>query len=143
MPATISGETYVVMNPAALAELLRGPSGPVVKYVFRQGEKVKIEAITIAPKRTGNLAAHIVKRIVNIGGEPVCVVGIDGKVVPYAYWVHEGSAPHWIFPREADRLVFFSQKAGRVIFMPPGEPVFHPGTKPNRFLVRALHALDR
>lgn len=139
---TLTGDVYVVINAAELAAFIRDGHGPVIRYLIVQGEKVKIAAITQAPKETGNLANHIVKRVVVIDGLPEVIVGVDGSTVPYAYWVHEGAPPHVIYPRRAERLVFFSQKAGKVIYMPVGAPVHHPGNRPNRFLVRALNVLN-
>lgn len=135
---TLQGEVVVVMNPVAVKELLSSTEGPVMRYLFTLGERVKIAAIAMAPKKTGNLAAHIVKRFVLLGDQSVVLVGIDGTQVPYAYWVHEGAPPHLIYPSRAPRLVFFSQKLGKTIYMPIGAPVHHPGNKPNRFLLRAL-----
>lgn len=127
---------FVVMNPVAVHELTHGHGGPVVRDLLIRGERVKLEAIRIAPKKTGNMAQHIVKRLVEIGGEPAVIVG--PQHVAYAVWVHEGAGPHVIRPRNAPQLVFFSQKLGKTVFMGPGREVNHPGNKPNRFLIRAL-----
>lgn len=145
---TFAGESFFVANPAAVAELMRSPAGPVVRHMIVRGEKVKVEAIRIAPVGSsysaigpmpvGNLRNHIVKRVAQDGSGVVILVGVEN--VPYAIWVHEGANPHPIYPRNAARLVFFSARAGRVIFMPPGMPVMHPGNAPNRFLIRALRA---
>lgn len=149
----IGGGSFYVINPVALAELLRGPTGPVVRDMILRGERVKQEAIRIAPIGTssgpdklglegrhapGNLQRHIVKRVAEDGKGIMVIVGVEN--VPYAIWVHEGSPPHDIYPVRATRLVFFSERAGKVIYMPPGKPVHHPGNKPNRFLIRALRA---
>lgn len=137
---SLTGETHVVFRPAALAELLRGPTGPVMRDMIIRGERVKQAAIAEAPVRTGNLRAHIVKRVTEHEGEPAVLVGVEN--VPYAIWVHEGSQPHDIVPRNAPALVFFWEKIGQVVSFPPwgGGVVHHPGNAPNRFLVRALEA---
>lgn len=52
---------------------------------------------------------------------------------PYALYVHEGTRPHVI---EGNPLLgFFWPKVGQFVVFPR---VNHPGTKPNRFLTRAL-----
>lgn len=52
---------------------------------------------------------------------------------PYAVFVHEGTRPHKIVGHPL--LAFFWPKVGRFVAF---HSVNHPGTKPNRFLVRAL-----
>ena len=136
---TLSGQTFVQLFPAEIAEVLNGPTGPVMRHLIVLGEKVKKEAIRLAPKRTSNMANHIVKRIVRDGGKSAVLVGVEN--VPYAIWVHEGSRPHDIYPRAGGVLVFTLNKgpdAGKTIFT---RHVSHPGTKPNRFLVRALKVI--
>lgn len=137
--------TVVVMDPKQLAAVLRSNRGPVTRHLIREGERVKQEARRIAPisknprsgdEQGGNLRDHIVKRVANIGGDPAVLVVCE---VPYALWVHEGTVAHVIRPRKAGgRLVFYWPKAGRVVSFPK---VNHPGTKPNRFLVKALGVL--
>ena len=130
---TITGKVFVILNPVAIAELMRSPTGPVVRHMIVVGEKVKLEAIRIAPKRTGNLSKHIVKRIGKAdNGEPNVLVGVWN--VPYAIWVHEGAKPHDIYPVNA-RVLAWQGSDGQMVF---AAHVHHPGNKPNRFLVRAL-----
>lgn len=135
---TLTGDVHFLLYGPALTELLRGPSGPVVRELVVLGEKVKQEAIRIAPRRTGNLAHHIVKRLTAKGAEPQMLVGVEN--VKYAVWVHEGAQPHEIRPVNAPALVFFWEKVGGIVAFPPfgGGVVHHPGNKPNRFLIRAL-----
>jgi hypothetical protein len=66
-------------------------------------------------------------------GQPVVVVGSED---PIARLHHEGTRPHVIVPRRARFLVFYSPRAGHVIY---SKRVMHPGTKPNRFLTDNLH----
>lgn len=51
----------------------------------------------------------------------------------YALFVHEGTRPHVIQGKPL--LSFFWATTGRIMVLPK---VNHPGTKPNRFLTRAL-----
>lgn len=131
----LQGNTRVLLDPAAIAAITRGPGGPGFRETLIIAEKVKVAAIALAPKKTGNLANHIVKRIV---AGPTALVGVEN--VPYAIFVHEGARPHLIRPVKAAALVFYWPKAGKVVSFPPyGKGVVHhPGNKPNRFLVKAL-----
>lgn len=132
----MAGPFVVVIDPAALAEELRGPTGPVTRHLIIVGEKVKREAIRIAPRRTGNLANHIVKRITSTRGETTVLVGVER--VPYAIWVHEGANPHVIEARNVPNLVFWWERENRLFV---GKRVNHPGNPPNRFLIRARDAV--
>lgn len=141
--------SYVVMDPIKLAEVLKGPNGPVVRHVLERATRVTGYAREEAPRsaagpafpgrrgskakrQPGTLQRSIVKRVISEGGEVVVLVGTDD---PVGLFVHEGTVPHVIRPRFARRLVFFWGKVGRVVRF---KSVRHPGTKPNRFLLRAL-----
>lgn len=140
---SLGGEVFVRLNGAALDSVLKGPNGLVVKDLIVRAEKVKVEARRLCPvgvqhpgsKRKyppGQLRESLVKTIVTVGGEPGVVVGSS---LDYAIYVHEGTRPHEIRPRSKPALVFFSARAGRVIVT---KLVHHPGTQPNRFLIKAL-----
>jgi hypothetical protein len=137
---------HVVIDPRKLAEFMRSPSGPTFRYLIEVGEKVKTEAMQECPvfdppdaytashraRRPGTLRDSIVKRVTTLNGQPAVLVGSDD---PVALWVHEGTVPHVIAAVRAPMLVFFWKRLGRVVaFL----QVNHPGTQPNRFLVRAL-----
>lgn len=137
----------LVLNPTRVAELLRGPSGPVVRRLIEDGEVVKQGARDRVgvhepdpwgrPKdrRPGQLRDSIVKRLVERGTEVVMQVGSED---PIALWHHEGTQPHVITPRKAPRLVFWQAGGVRYALI-----VHHPGTRPNRFLTDALADLRR
>ncbi len=136
----------VVMDPAKLAELLRGPNGPVMRRLIQDGEAVKDEARRLVRvhkptpgercnRRPGTVRDSINKRIVSPG--VVMVQASD----PISLIEHEGTEGHKIRPRNAERLVFWSGKAGKVVFMPKGRVVDHPGTTGSKFLLRALEVL--
>lgn len=127
--------TRVVIDPAAMAQVLRGPNGPVYRHMIEQGEKVKLEAKRLVGVKSGNLRDHIIKRI---GVDRGAVVVLVGAEVSYAEVHHEGSAPHVIRARNAPRLVFFWPVVGRVVAF---KQVNHPGTVPNPYLVDALRVL--
>jgi hypothetical protein len=134
------------MDPAALAKVLRSSDGPVVRRLMQDGQAVKAEARRIVrvhkpvpgekrSRRPGTLRDSIVMRV---RPGPVIEVGSEDKI---ALIEHDGTEAHDIFPRSAPRLVFWSGKLGRVIYMPKGRKVRHPGTTGSRYLVRALAVL--
>lgn len=139
---------YVVMDPAALATLLRSPQGPVIKDVFRRADAVVAEAKRICPvyvppdewtrshrtRRPGTLRDSIVKRIAEQDGQPIVLVGSND---PVALFVHEGTVAHQITARKAPALVFRGRD-GNLVRIPKPRSVNHRGTRPNRFLVLAL-----
>jgi len=149
---TLSGKSYMVVDPVVLAAVLRSPAGPVYRAMIERGEMVKREAVRLAPVGTpdplgrpkrdgtenGNLRDHIVKRIVTDTNGITVVVGVFG--VPYAYGVHEGNPTHPIYPREDGYglLVFWWPKVNAVVY---SLGVIHPGNAPNRFLIRALDVI--
>jgi len=141
----------VIMDPAALAKLLRSPQGPVMRSAIRAGEEVKREAKKLVgvyrppdaysashrARKPGQLRDSIVKRVVQTSKGPAVQVVAEDEI---ALWHHEGTRPHVIRPRRKPLLVFFWPKAGRVVSF---KHVNHPGTKPNRFLTKPLNALRR
>lgn len=136
-------KTVATIDPKALQAYLDGPNGPSSRALLVAGERVKQEAIRLAPKRSQNLSRHIVKRLTTRYRKPVVIVGAD---VPYALFVHEGTRPHVIKPKKGKFLAFrwpgAPKNMGR---LPDGRVlarvVHHPGTKPNRFLTNALRVL--
>lgn len=137
MPPALNakGEITVIVDPIAIHELVNAEGGMVVRNLLIRGERVKSLAITLAPRKTGNLAEHIVKRVGKLDGRTVVLVG--PTAVPYALYVSRGTEPHIIRARNVPNLVFFWPKVGKVVAFPQ---VNHPGTKPNRYLLRALSA---
>ncbi len=136
----------VVMDPAKLAELLRGPNGPVMRRLIQDGEAVKDEArrlVRVRKPRTGerrtrqpgSVRDSINKRVVSPG--VVMVQASD----PISLIEHEGTEGHPIAPRNKPALVFWSGKYGRVIKLKEGRSVNHPGTTGSKFLFRALDVL--
>lgn len=142
----------VVLNPEALAQLLRGPQGPVFRATTKAADLVKEGAQRrvgvwrpsagepdwsirrrTAQRRPGTLRDSIVKRVVSdpVNGFAI-VVGSEDKI---ALWHHEGTQPHEIAASTKPLLVFWSPRARAVVRT---ERVHHPGTKPNRFLIDAL-----
>lgn len=153
---TLLGGTFggsKIIDPVALARYLRDPrTGPLFRLLVEDGEIVKrgaqrrvgvwqpdpgdpFAARREARRRGGTLRDSIVKRIVLIDALPACLVGSED---PIALLHHEGTSPHAIIARRKPLLVFWSAKHAKVVRT---RSVFHPGTKPNRFLVNALDDL--
>lgn len=147
--------SYVVIDGKKMAELLRGPQGPVVRRLLEDAELVKIAAKEECPvyvppdaysaenraRTPGTLRDSIVKRITSApGGGITALVGSDD---PVSLWVHEGTQPHTISARLKPRLVFFWPNGPDGARVYSFKSVQHPGTQPNRFLTRALARVMR
>ena len=145
-------DVNVRVFPQQLARLLNSPNGPVMRSLFRDGERVKQEAkrevgVWAPPpgapgwvsanraRRPGTLRDSIVKRFVNTSrGLAVQVIAED----EIALWHHEGTRAHTIRARSKPLLVFFT--GGRTVRT---VQVSHPGTAPNRFLTKAVAKVFR
>lgn len=132
-----------IPNNAAIARFL-GRNGPAGKLMLAKGQRVAARAKELVgygvgqpgrPHSGKHLRDAIATRLKDSPGGVVCEIGIFGSGVGRAIWHHEGTEPHPIIGNP--RLVFFWPKAGRVVAFPR---VDHPGTKPNRFLTKALPA---
>ncbi len=97
-----------------------------------------------APRRTGNLSRTI--RLGSVSDTSATIVA-GGQGVGYARAVHEGSRAHDIVPRRkkilawpanaGDRRLTGTARSGTTAFI-FARRVRHPGTKPNRFMVRGI-----
>lgn len=135
----------LIVDGAAVAELLRSPDGPMGRHMIRKATVFQAAArAQIAPHRkSGCLEDTIVKRLVEIDGHlAVRVISDTSPCSPtrtsYSLFVHEGTQPHPIFAKNGGLLRFFwangPQGAGVYFF----RSVNHPGTKPIRFLTDNL-----
>jgi len=61
------------------------------------------------------------------------VIEIDSAVAPYGKWVHQGTSPHLIVPKNKQSLRW-AGAGGKFIF---AKKVHHPGTKKDEFLYEA------
>ncbi len=121
----------------------RAPTGMVGSWTHKQAEAVAAHARLLAPKpgqgkgyATGETALSIRVRgpIVGRSGPEATVL----SDTDHAVYVHEGTHPHEIKARPRGKMIFFWRKAGQVVFK---DKVFHPGTRANPFLVKALRAV--
>ena len=97
------------------------------------------DARTNAPVDTGRMAQAI-KEDPIVSEGPFKVIGGITSYAPYSVFVHQGTRPHVIRPRNASALRF--NVGGNTVF---ASSVNHPGTRPRPFLTnavaRALRAL--
>lgn len=139
----------VVIDPAALRELLYSPQGPVYRDIQIQTSKVKNRALALCPVNGGRLRASITDQIIM---EPTGPVGRVGTNVEYALFVHEGTGiygpkgtPYTIVPRAKRALAFVWKGAPTAPNGRGGRHVYRrvtvQGTRPKPFLRNALDAI--
>lgn len=145
----------VFVDGAAIAAWLGGPDSPLLRELTARATLVQEAAkaqvgyqadrnavVATGPQHPdaedrAHLRDTIVKRVGRDGDDVLVLVG---SASPIALLHHTGTRPHHIAPRSPDgRLAFYSARLGRVVILPPGRGVDHPGTKPNRYLTDNLH----
>ena len=113
-------QVRLVVDGAAMAELLRGPDGPVMRALIRAGDDVIVGAVKYIngrrryPGATHRLERSIVKRpTTSPSGVGITVAAGVGLKPGYAIWVHEGNAPAGsrIVPKKAAHLAFVTSGA--------------------------------
>lgn len=118
----------VSIDATLLERALRRPGGVGERLLLRRAERVARRAREIAP---GTMKDHITTHVEGSGR------GLAAYVVsehPATQYVIYGTQPHIIRPRRARALRF--EVGGRVVY---AAYVRHPGTRPNDFLLQALH----
>lgn len=100
-----------------------------MRSIIRQ---VAADARTNAPVDTGRLAQAIKEDPITSDG-PFRVTGSVTSHAPYSVFVHEGTRPHVIRPRNASALRF--KAGGETVF---ASSVNHPGTRARPFLTNAV-----
>lgn len=120
----------VILNPAALTEMLRGPEGPVYRDLTKRCIRVTAAAKRGCPSVTGRLRNSIRYYVKVEGRGPVGYVGSD---VNYAAAVEYGTQAHDITPK--GKVLAFDLADGTRIF---ATIVHHPGTKGKSFLRNAI-----
>lgn len=130
----------VVLNPAEAQTWAR-------TFITNRGSEISRRMVQIAqeeaPVRTGRLRANIKPMPFKMTGpyKGEGGVGVRKQDVPYAGFVMYGTRPHVIrCRRPAYALHFYWDKVGSWVFF---DRVNHPGTKPNRFLERAMNRAAR
>ena len=135
------GGATVNMNPPPVVyfKVFHPGSGPD-RSIRRQAEAVALTAKVLAPRRSGRLATSI-KVDQNRDERGRFAFGYDVYTpVHYGYYVHEGTAPHVIYPTNHLKMKFAGTKRfyGQMVFP---RVVFHPGTRAQPFLRDALAAM--
>lgn len=132
---------YVVMDEAALRELLYGPTGPIMADLGRRGRNVESEAKRLAPVDKGRLRADIWSEVGIVDGAPTARIGSS---VDYALEVHEGTGIYGptgrrITPKSAKALRWQGRGAGGAVRFARSVA----GSPPRRYLRNALPAAAR
>ena len=118
-------------DQGAIANLLYSQNGDVGKSLAIRAQRVQDGARSKIHNRTGRLAASITKRWTTVG--PNLAIQVGSWTCPYALFVHNGTRPHVIRPRNATVLRW---EGGDGIHF--AHEVHHPGNAPNRFLSDSL-----
>lgn len=115
---------------------LAGLARQVQPILLREGARVIRRIATQAradvPVKTGNLGRSIQEEPVLPSGPFRVSGGVIAKA-PYARFVHDGTRPHLIKPKNGRYLVFPGRSGGTVF----ARSVRHPGTRPRPFLMNA------
>lgn len=135
----------LILDGAAVAEMLRSPAGPVGRHLMTRATLFQNAArAQLAPHRkSGCLEDTIVKRFEELGGELVIrVISDTSPCSPtresYSLMVHDGTEPHPILPRQAGGVLAFPWPAGPTGGMFFTRSVEHPGTAPIPFFADNL-----
>ena len=123
MPAA---KIEIRMNPVAINRMLGGATGPVMQDLMKRGRRVQRNARAMAPGRMGRkINAVIVDGHVRVESNHEATM-----------FVIKGTRPHWIprGGRPGPKVLKFKMHGGTVF----ARVVWHPGTKKNDFLTKAL-----
>jgi len=132
----MADDVVVVMDEVAV-DYFRGWAGPLGQSVNRLAKETAWRSRQLGNKRTGKMVGNIEIKKGHWKRGIQFEVGSD---VPYALYVNEGTKPHEIKAKNAPFLVFFWPKVGRVVHF---KRVWHPGTRPYKFLNRAQESAMR
>lgn len=134
------GGATVVMDspPVVYVKVFHEGSGPA-RYLGKKANAVAVMAKTIAPKKTGFMAASIaVDRNRNEKGQYAFGYRVYTPVY-YGFYVHEGTGPHVMSKYPGTfRFAGTGSYFGQMVFT---EVVRHPGTPAQPFLTDALVAM--
>jgi hypothetical protein len=119
------------LDRTRIERMLRLPGGLVYRNMERRVQRVEAEARRRAPGGMGRTIRAQIRR--GSGGDFQGVISVNH---PAALWVIGGTRPHRIQPRRPGGVLRFTT-GGQVVY---AKAVFHPGNKPNDFLVQSLRA---
>lgn len=127
-------------HEAAYRHVFQSVDGPVGQDLERRCRSLEVYAMSHAGFDTGALVAAIDSVIfTSTGGDLEARVGANpaGEEVGYAYFHHQGTKEHPIFPVRAKMLRFPDRRSGKSGFV-FRHSVQHPGTAPNPYLTQHL-----
>ena len=100
--------------------------GEMNDAIQKSALKIESESKKEAPAVSGKLRQMITTAFSHLRGT------VSANAV-YSIYVHEGTKPHMIVP--VNKKVLADRRKGLIF----GTRVHHPGTKPNRFMIRAVN----
>lgn len=131
---------YFVFNEPAMQQTFHEWSGLFGRYLAAKSEELAALGRITAGFDTGRLKGSIEVDYgtTTTGGDLQSKVGVLGAapITGYAYYHHEGTLPHQIYPNTAKALKF--NFGGVTVF---AAHVNHPGTRANKYLTSHLRAL--
>ena len=119
-----------VKDPAGWKEFTASPRSPIYRDVNSRGRRLEFLAKNQVGVRTTRLRESMTSRTTVDARGIVNTTGSNNKI---ALLHHQGSKPHPIYPKRAKTLRFVQN--GRVRY---AQRVYHPGTKPNKYLTDNL-----
>lgn len=119
-----------VKDPAGWKQFTASPASPIYRDLDKRGEQLRRLAVRQVGKKTYRLAGSMTTRTTIDARGIINTTGSNNKI---AYLHHQGSRAHVIRPRTAKSLRFVQN--GRVRY---AQRVYHPGTRPNRYLTDNL-----
>jgi hypothetical protein len=122
--------SILVFNEPVIQRMLNSPEGDVGQYLARRGRLIVFAAKKQVGVKTGQLRESIHMRHLYDSRGQFLMIGSEKH---YALLHHEGSRPHTISPNRAQTLKF--TRGAQVVYT---KRVYHPGTKPNRYLTDHL-----
>jgi hypothetical protein len=125
----------IIFDGARMEEIMHGPNGVLGRWMVTRAEIVKQAAVMQCNKKTGRLSRGILKRPVesDVGGLSIRIIASakdPSTGVDYAAYVHEGTKPHEIRPKDPKGWLAFEVN-GTTVF---AKVVNHPGYAGNKFL---------
>lgn len=131
----------VVIDEPGFRYVFQSFNGPSGKHFVRKCEMLENRARLEVGIYTGATLHSIGSYFYNrSGGDLTAHVGANptGEEIGVAYFHHQGTRPHPIYPVRARYLRFPDRRTGQIQFR---KRVFHPGTKPNPYLTDPLREI--
>jgi hypothetical protein len=134
----VGGGATVVMNPPPVVYVqIMHPGSAPDRHLRKKTQAVAIEAMNLAPFRTGRLASSVrASQNRNEKGQYAFGYSVSANT-PYAYYVHEGTGPSPRWPSNK-KVMKFQGSGGDIVYR---DFVMHPGTPAVPFLRDALVAM--